>query len=110
MLDVTCGRETIDENIDFFISEIEKYNPKTAYDVEKLSYDVLFKSTGLDIFNCIKNYLYFTSEEIQLAGIKIKINLFIIIMAMSIYLRDKYLEKYPEFIKNALLPSGYNAK
>lgn len=100
LLDKTCGRETIDENIDFFISEVEKYKPQTAYDVEEISLKIVLENSNKEIFNCIKNYVYFQPEVMEFAGIKAKYDLFVIIRVMSVYLRDKYLEKYPELLED----------
>jgi hypothetical protein len=100
LLKETCAQKTIDENLNFFTSEIEKQAPKTAYDVEERSLNVLLENTGREIFNRIKNYVYFNPEEMEFAGQKSKINFYVVLRVMSVYLRDKYFEKHPELIEN----------
>jgi hypothetical protein len=100
LLKETCAQKTIDENLNFFTSEIEKQTPKTAYDVEERSLNVLLENTGREIFNRIKNYVYFNPEEMEFAGQKSKINFYVVLRVMSVYLRDKYFEKHPELIED----------
>jgi hypothetical protein len=100
LLKETCAQKTIDENLNFFISEIEKYAPQTAYDVEEYSLKVLIENTGLEIFNCIKNYIYFKPDEMEFAGKKSRIDFYVVVRVMSVYLRDRYIEKYPELIED----------
>ncbi|MDR2085750.1 MAG: hypothetical protein LBP72_01090 [Dysgonamonadaceae bacterium] len=100
LLKETCAQKIIDDNLDFFISEIEKQAPKTAYDLEESSFKVLTESSDKDIFNCIKNYVYFNPEEMEFAGQKSKIDFYVVIRVMSVYLRDKYINKHPELIEN----------
>jgi hypothetical protein len=99
LLEVSCGKNTIDNNLDFFINLIDECNPQIAYDVEETAYKVIFKNTANSIFNCIKDYIYYSPEEIELNGEMKKISLSSIIFVMSIYLRDKYLEIHPEIEK-----------
>jgi hypothetical protein len=95
LLEMSYGQVIIDSNLDFFINKIKELNPKTAYDVEELSMRVLISNTGESIFNCIKDFIYYAPGEIEIAGYKIKIELNAVILVMSLYLRDKYLKKYP---------------
>jgi hypothetical protein len=95
LLEMSSGQTMIDNNLDFFIGEIREFNPKTAYDVEKLSMKVLLSNTDETCFNSIKDFIYYAPEEIEIAGSKIKIELNTVIHVMSLHLRDKYLTKYP---------------
>jgi hypothetical protein len=100
-LEKTYGKACVDANADFFISELEKTLPLTAYDVEENAYSVLMRNTSKPAFNDIKNFVYISPEEMDFDGVKIEISLSSIIQAMSIYLRDLYLEKHPELLPNA---------
>jgi hypothetical protein len=95
LLEMSSGQTMIDSNLDFFIGEISAFNPKTAYDVEKLSMKVLLSNTDETCFNCIKDFIYYAPGEIEIAGSKIKIELNTVIHVMGLHLRDKYLAKYP---------------
>ena len=83
------GKACIDINLDFFILELEKANPKTAYDAEKEATNVLYDNSDKQFFNGIKDYVFLDPEGITLTAT---------ILAMSIYLRDKYFEKHPEIL------------
>ena len=100
LLEKSFAKKAMDDNLDFFIKKLEEYEPKTPYDVEDNALGVVFFNTGNEIFNDIKNFLYYSPEEIEFSnGEKAKISLQIIIRLMSLYLRDKYFEKYPEMIR-----------
>ena len=75
-----------------------KINPKTPYDVEEKAESTIQWSTDNDIFNSIKNYLYYGPEYIELSGVKIEVSIFQITHVMGLYLRDIYLEKHPDLI------------
>lgn len=106
LFEKSLSKKAIDENIDFLIEELEKIAPKTAFDVEDQSYSVLFKNIGHDLFNEVKNFIYYSPETIELIdpsdGEKeqIKISLQTLIRLMGIYLRDKYLERHTEIEKS----------
>lgn len=106
LFEKSFSKKAIDENIDFLIEELEKIAPKTAFDVEDQSYSVLFKNIGHDLFNEVKNFIYYSPETIELIdpsdGEKeqIKISLQTLIRLMGIYLRDKYLERHTEIEKS----------
>ena len=96
LLSVSGGKECIDKNLDFFIRAIDEYNPKLPYDVERMALDVILTSTNRDMFNRIKMFMYKSPEFVKLEGEEVKVNIFSIGYVMSLYLRDLYLEKYPE--------------
>lgn len=101
LFEKSLSKKTIDENIDFLIRELEKISPKTAFDVEEESYSVLFKNIGHEMFNEVKNFIYYSPETIELVNPSnnekenVKISLQTLIKLMGIYLRDIYLNKYP---------------
>lgn len=99
------AKNTIVQNLDFFMQELENVNPKTEYDTEQESFNVLFKNIGHDLFNDIKQYLYYSPESIEIENTKtggketIKLSLNALITLMGIYLRDSYLEKHTEIVR-----------
>lgn len=96
------AKKVMDENIDKLINMLEGTYPKTPYDVEDNASNILIQNVGDDLFNDIKNYLYYSPDKIKVidpnTGTEIHVSLSIhaIIKVMSIYLRDKYFEKHPE--------------
>ena len=66
LLEKSGGKKIIDDNIDFFIDELEKMYPKIAYDVEDYSLKVLLNNTGKDIFNNIKDFIYYSPSSIAI--------------------------------------------
>jgi hypothetical protein len=87
--DIT-GKSYIDNNEQDLIFKIKNLNPKSELDVETFSKQILFDEFDTDKFIPIKNFIYNNSiyKSIQL-------NQATIITVMGIYLRDKYLKKYP---------------
>ncbi len=92
------GSEFLEKYMDFFISKIEKLQPKTALDVENLALAVLQSATIDDMFNPIKNWVYnapiraikepdgtITHREVSLDDI---------IFVLSLPIRDKYLDTH----------------
>jgi len=103
LFEISKAKATIDNNKDFFIAEIEKTTPKTAFDVEDNALEVLLKNLSNDIFQDIKNYIYNEPDEIPLKTnnndtVRIRISLTIILRLMAIELRDIYLNKHPELV------------
>jgi len=98
LLEISGGKRCIDENVDFFISEISRTNPMTPYDVEERALSTLQWNSDKSMFNHIKNYIYYSPEFVDLFGEKIEVSIFPIMYVMSLYLRDLYLEKHPELL------------
>lgn len=71
------GHNFIEKNKQALLDEIKSKKPKTAYDVQTYSEEVIKEKSNQESFNSIKNYAF--KEGIEL-GIIIKI--------MGIYLRD----------------------
>ena len=103
LLEISGGKECIDENIDFFISNLKKTEPLTPYDVEQSSNDVIMSSTRLPLFNAIKNFLYFSPDNIELSDATVEVSMFTVVYVMSIHLRDIYLKKHPEILPDHLV-------
>lgn len=83
-------QKIIDEKLDYLISEIEKLNPQTAYDAEKFTESVMDDlKNDTSIIESLKNGAYEAGTDID-----------VVLFIGSIYLRDKYLEKHFELLKN----------
>jgi hypothetical protein len=97
ILNAMKGSGYIDSNLPKLISELELKAPQTALDVQANAEIVLFNCSTLPEFSDIKNYLYknpvYRKEDD--AKTEIKLDLSVAIDLMAIYLRNKYLEKYP---------------
>lgn len=91
-------------NLDSLIKEIEEINPKTAYDVENESLNILLRNMGSPMFDPIKKYLYYSPENIKLKDPEdgcmkeISISIHHIAKLMSINLRDAYLKKHNDIL------------
>ena len=96
------GEKVVDDNLEFFFNEVDKMNPKTPYEVEDQSINSMIKNIGNVIFNPIKQFVYYSPEEIKIVDpdtqkdVTIGISTPSILNIMGIYLRDKYMEKHPE--------------
>ena len=94
------GDKFLEEHRDFFFRKIDAMKPKTAYDVEQAANIATAGYTDNDMFNDIKLYVY------NAPAIKIKdddgrerdyeISLGDVCYALSLPLRDMYLEAHPE--------------
>lgn len=88
------------ENEDFLLDEIGKLNPKTALDVENLSFAILRTHSDKDSFVGLKNWVYnapvqaLETEDGRVE--KKEVSLDDVLYVLSIPLRDKYLAKHPE--------------
>ena len=102
ILDESGGRKIIDDNLDFFIAELEKLNPDTPYDVEDRSVSILFKNVGSEMFKPLKNYIYYSPDKLEVpdpetnGNREVLLSLPGVLNVMGIYLRDKYMNKHPE--------------
>ena len=101
LFEITPAKKTMDDNLEFFIGQLEQINPKTAYDVEDKALNVLLSNTNNDIFQALKHYIYYAPEYLPMKTDtgeekQVKLSLTVLLQLMSVYLRDKFLEKYPE--------------
>lgn len=91
LIEKTGIKRIIDEKLDTFIEELEGQNLKSPYDVEQSCFYALKDKKNTDLMIPIRNYVYRhpngVAEEI-------------IFFVGGVYLRDKYLEKHPEILKN----------
>ena len=98
LLEISGGKRCVDQNLDLFMSEIRNKNPLTPYDVERQALGVLMDYRHKPMYNQIKNFLYYMPQTIEGVGDASDISIFTVEKVMSVYLRDFYLEVYPEVI------------
>lgn len=77
----------------YLVSQIEKIDPSTAYDVEESAYRVLLLSSSESWFNPIKTFI-FNNPVYKERNINLDVFCFI----MSLPLRDHYLGKHREIV------------
>lgn len=98
------AKDTMVNNIDNLIKELEEINPKTAYDVENESLNILLKNIGNPIFDKVKQYLYYSPEKVTLEDPEdgklkeLPVSIHHIAKLMSVYLRDEYLRKHTNIV------------
>jgi len=114
ILDRSGGKKAIDDNLDFYIGELEALNLKTPYDVEDKSASIVFRNLSHDMFNEIKNFIYYSSDKIEMTDTdtgekkEVEVALHAILNVMGVYLRDKYFEKHPEIETSAFFEDRNN--
>lgn len=98
--EIIKAKKTVEENLDFFISELEKQSPKTAYDVEAKIVSLLYGLISSKQFDEIKNYLYVSPDIVTIDGKKIRMSMDTAIKLMGIIIRDEYLKRNPEIMES----------
>lgn len=98
---ISGARSVLEENLGYFLGEMEKRAPGTPYDVEDCALSVLLSSTAKPMFNGIKNYIYNAPDKLDLpdgkgGSVKVSLSLYSVVWVMSIELRDKYLKTHPD--------------
>ncbi|MBR5476660.1 MAG: hypothetical protein IKV17_07580 [Bacteroidaceae bacterium] len=94
------GAEFLKANKDALFTKLDKEHPKTALDVQMMSYWACISISKEDVFNKIKNYIYNCPElhmensEGQIE--KHELTLSDVCSILSLPLRDMYLEVHPE--------------
>lgn len=76
------GKDFIDNNKKNLIEAINLHHPKTAYDVQELSRQVITEQSNDDNFNAIKNFTYMEGLALET-----------VINVLGIYLRDIALDE-----------------
>lgn len=76
------GQKYIDEHLDKLFEDVEEKKPKTAYDVQEFSREVVQLKSEEDEFNPLKEFLF--KEGLDKDDL---------VVVMGIYLRDLILEK-----------------
>jgi hypothetical protein len=93
------GNKFLDANEATLFSKIDAKTPKTAYDVEQDSLEVLYETLDSDIFNELKLKVYNSADiKIEKDGKEeyYSITMNDICFIFSLVLRDRYLAKHPE--------------
>ena len=96
----TGAKKVFDDNTDFFLEELRKRDPKTAYDVEDAAFDILVANLPNTLFNPLKNFLYMSPSKIVKKNengeeVEIELSMGLLLQLMSLELRDRYLELHP---------------
>ncbi len=81
-------KKIIDDDLTSLISSLEQLNLKTALDVEQESFYVLKNMEDSDKFIPVKHYLYNNPKR----------NMYLVIFAGALYLRNKYLAKHKDIV------------
>lgn len=89
------GKTYIDENIDSLISAMESVEFKSALDVQNHAQSILFSQTQSDGFTHIKNFI-FNNPKYVIGESHTELTLPLALNLMSIYLRNKYFDIYPD--------------
>jgi hypothetical protein len=110
LLEISGGKQCIDQNLDMFMSEIGSRNPLTPYDVEEMAGYAVLECKNLTIFNRIKNFLYYMPKTIEGVGNTTDISIFSMANIMVVYLRDIYLDAHPEIISENEFSLTYTQK
>ena len=99
ILTASGGKKFVDDNVDLLISEIRKSEIKSPLDVENIAPIVINVNSALDSFTPVKNFIY-NMPVYKSGGLSTPLDLGKIAQIIGIYLRDKFLEKYPEILAN----------
>ena len=95
LLDESGAKKAIDDNFDELEKKINEKNFKNAYDVQSYISHLVAKINKRDFMIPVKNFVYenpkYGDVELELTDVQ---------RAMLVYLRDKYLEKHSEILKD----------
>ena len=101
------GDAFLAEHKNFFLEKIAAKKPKTPYDVENKAHEVLIENTDNDIYNDLKNWLYY-SPAMQITDEKgtrkYVVTLLDVCYVLGISLRDIYLSSHPELLPKTSNP------
>ena len=89
------GKSYIDNGLNSLIASMEKENFKSALDVQNFAQSLLFSQTQSNEFTHIKNFI-FNNPKYVIEGKGVDLTLPLALNLMSIYLRNKFFEVYPE--------------
>lgn len=95
VLEKSGGKNYLEKHISDLVSEMEMQQFKSALDVQNYATTLIINRFNTDDFIQIRNYIFQNPVYKMAVGGDISINSAVINQVMSIYLRDKYFEKYP---------------
>jgi hypothetical protein len=99
ILNVSGGKKFVDDNLDLLIGEIKKSEIKSPLDVENIAPIVINVNSALDSFTPVKNFIY--NKPVYKSGdLSTPLDLGKIAQIIGIYLRDQFLDKFPDILKN----------
>lgn len=103
VFNIFACRAFLDNNMDWLISEVEKFAPKTALDVEMSSLSALQVTSSDSRYNALKDEVYHSPAiELEMPNKEskgVEISWSDILFVLSIPLRDEYLARHPEIAK-----------
>jgi len=94
------GQKYIDDNLASLIKIMESKSLKTGLDVQNFSNLLLTEKTIEDEFTHVKQYIFQNPVIKGSEDNPFPLDLSVAIQVMSIYLRNKYFEKYPDLKKD----------
>jgi hypothetical protein len=100
LLEQSGAKGCIDNNFDFFKNYINAQKPETEYDVENIATFSITAGMTQGLLNPVKDFLYHSPDKVKVAinGIEkeMEISELLLSQLMGIYVRDKYLELFPD--------------
>jgi hypothetical protein len=102
LFEQTPAKQLVDKNKECLLSELEKENPLTAFDVEDMAFKIMLRNINHSMYNDLKQFLYNAPEQIPVISPqtgeekKIAFDMNAAMQLMSIYLRDLYLGIHPD--------------
>ena len=95
LLNESGAKKAVDDNFDELEKKINEKNFKNAYDVQSYISRLVVKIDKRDFMIPVKNFVYknpnYGNVELELVDVQ---------RTMLVYLRDKYLEKHSEILKD----------
>lgn len=99
ILTASGGKKFVDDNLDILVTDINKNEIKSPLDVETVAPLVINMNATLDSFTAVKNFIY-NMPVYKRGSESTPLDLGKISQILGIYLRDQYLAKFPELLKN----------
>ncbi|MDR1939059.1 MAG: hypothetical protein LBQ73_11270 [Tannerellaceae bacterium] len=102
LFEQTPSKQLVDNNNEYLLSELEKENPLTAFDVEDMAFKIMLRNINHPMYNDLKQFLYNAPEQIPVTSPqtgeekKIAFDMNVAMQLMAIYLRDLYLDIHPD--------------
>lgn len=100
VLKISGANKILEQIRDILISQLEERKLSTAFDVETESYFTVLRNDRHESYKTLKNFVYNQPEKITVEAegqtTEVKIDYDAILRAVSLNLRDEYLQKHPE--------------
>lgn len=95
VLETSGAKKFIDDNLEKLISLVEEEKVTVPIDIENAIMLIFYNEYDTEKFTPIKNFI-FNNPVYTKDNSNTEINVSVIIKAMAIYMRNKYLERHPE--------------